>query len=285
VGILDRLFGAWHRRGRLAGDPPGHTGRAAPVSVQRAHLALADVDLPAGVVKLRTGEVRAILGVSGQLLHHRDPQDALDFLERWAAALNAMPAEVTMLARDRPGGLGGYVAEKAAARRALAKTAPGTGLARLATDQLKHALDLMRWGSAREVVCWLAVREARGDVRALLERAGQAADRLRAAGLTVEPLRDRALATAISDSWRPGQTESFGIDYWLARGPEPAGEPLDEWTLMIHSDNRTTRARVKKPRYVDPDSPAPRLPAEPSPALPRRRSPAVTDGAGKKALP
>jgi hypothetical protein len=276
MGRLDSLFAWLQRRGRLAPAPKGHTGRAVPGSVQRAHLALKDVDLPAGVVTLRTGEVQAILSVSGAPLHHRDPQDALAFLEGWAAALNAMPADVTLLARDRPGGLGGYVAEKATARHALAKRAPGTGLARLATDQLGHALRLMREGRARDGICWLAVRDARGDVRALLERATQAANRLRAAGLTVEPLRDRGLATAISDSWRPGHTENWLLDYWLTR-PGGAAEP-DEWTLVVDSGPRSTRARVKQPRYVDP-------PADPTPALPPSRPRRPLPSESRKALP
>ena len=275
MGLLDWLFRAWHRRDRLARDPAGHTGgRLAPASVQRAHLGVRDVDLPAGVVRLRTGEVRAILAVGGVPLHHRDPADALAFLERWAAALNGMPADVAMLARARPGGLGGYVAEKSRASAALAKTAPGTGLARLAADQRRNAASLVSGGRARSVVGYLAVRDARGDVRALAERAGGAANRLRAAGLRVTPLRDRALATAISDSWRPGWTESSGVDVWTGRRGE--GE---EWTLVVDSDARTTRARVRRPRYVDagPDPPPTRAPA----SKPRRPLP----GGSRKALP
>jgi hypothetical protein len=253
MGFLTRLFGAWHGRGRLAREPAGHTGgRLAPASVQRAHLGVRDVDLPAGVVRLRTGEVRAILAVGGVPLHQRDPDDALAFLEKWAAALNGMPADVAMLARARPGGLGGYVAEKSRASASLAKSAAGTELARLAADQLRNAVSLVAGGQVRDVVGYLAVRDARGDVRALTERAGGAANRLTAAGLRVTPLRDRALAVAMSDSWRPGWTESSSVDVWIGRRGE--GE---EWTLVVDSDARTTRARVRRPRYVDP-APEPR---------------------------
>jgi hypothetical protein len=88
-----------------------------------------------------------------------------------------------------------------------------------------------------------------------MERAGQAAARLRDAGLRVTPLTDRALATALSDSWRPGQAgEGFSMDYWLDRARP--GEYT--WTLTAESDGLRTRARVTRPRYVDrspdPDS-------------------------------
>ena len=270
MGFLDRLFGAWQRRDRLSREPAGHTGgRLAPASVQRAHLGVKDVDLPAGVVRLRSGEVRAVLGVRGLTLHYRDPEDALPFLERWAAALTGLPADVVLLARARPGGLDDYAAEKAQASTALATAAPGTGLAALAADQLRNARALVASGAARDVVCWLGVRDARGDVRTLLERAGQAANRLTAAGLKVAPLRDRALAAAISASWRPGYTETVFLDYTVRgrRGHDDA-----EWRLHVETDARTSRASVKPPRYVDaetlpPTPPAPRLTA-PKPGRP-----------------
>jgi hypothetical protein len=284
MGVLERLFGVWHGRGRLAREPSGHTGgRLAPASVQRAHLGLKDVDLPAGVLRLRTGEVRAVLTVGGVPLHHRDPEDALDFLERWAAALTALPPDVALLSRARPGGLDAYAAEKAQAATALATAAPGTGLARLAADQLRNARALVAAGAARDVVAYLAVRDARGDVRALLERAAGAAGRLTAVGLRVVPLRDRALAAAIGASWRPGLTDGLTYDYWV-RGHR--GEAGYEWTLNVDSDGRATRATVHAPRYVDPGS----LPTQASPpaaALPgsrtRPRRP-LPDGP-RKALP
>ena len=87
----------WLRRvfafGRLQRAPTAHTaGRVLPpASVQRTHLGLAQVDLPAGVVTLRGGEVRAILRVAGVPLHHRSPEEARAFLVGWANALNALP--------------------------------------------------------------------------------------------------------------------------------------------------------------------------------------------------
>lgn len=269
--FLNRLFGLWQGRDRLAKAPSGHTGgRVAPASVQRAHLGLRDVELPAGVVRLRTGEVRAVLGVGGVPLHHRDPDDALTFLERWAATLTALPADVVLLARARPGGLEEYAAEKAQASTALATLAPGTGLARLAADQLANAHRLIRSGAARDVVCWLAVRDAKGDVRALLERAARAANRLSDVGLKVTPLRDRALVDALSRSWKPGYTETVLIDaQYLRRG----GRVGPEWSLHVETDARTTRARVSQPRYVEP-SPTAVLPSSASsPAQPRSRPP------------
>jgi hypothetical protein len=278
MGFLDRLFGAFQRRDRLAKAPSGHTGgRLAPASVQRAHLGLRDVDPPTGVIRLRTGEVRAALAVGGMTLHARDADEALAFLERWAAALNALPADVVLLSRARPGGLEEYAEEKARASAALATAAPGTGLARLAADQLAHARRLMRSGAVRDVACWLAVRDATGDVRALMERVAQAANRLTAVGLTVTPLRDRALADALSRSWKPGYTQSVLLDFDVAPGAE--------WSLHVESDTRTTRATVKRPRYVAPPA-ADALPAPASsPALPHSRPPRSLSERPRKPLP
>jgi hypothetical protein len=247
MGFLDSLFRAWHRRGRLAPPPKRHTGGAmAPASTQRASLALKDVDLPAGVVRLRTGEVRAILLVKGIPLHQRDAEAAEAFMQDWAAALNGLPADTCMLARTRPGGLEGYMAEKGTAANALATVAPGTGLARLAADQLRNALHLTGSGLSRDTVGYLAVRDAKGDVRALLERAATAAARLTDAGLTATPLKDKALLDAVAGSWQPPYTESLLFDYYLQRGV-----PGMEWTMVADGDGRTTRARVTRPRYAE----------------------------------
>lgn len=266
MGILDRLFGAWQGRDRLAREPKGHTGGAlAPASVQRAHLGLREVDLPAGVVRLRTGEARAILEVGGVTLHQRDPAEALAFLERWAAVLNALPADVAMLQRAHPGGLDQYGAAKAVASRELATRAAGTSLARLAADQLRNAANLVAGGHVRNVVGYLAVREDKGNVRVLLERAGTAMARLQDVGLTVKPLRDTALSMAIADSWRPGLTASWGVDHVLRR---PDGALVEEWSLLAESDGRTVRARIEKPRYVDPVDPDSLPTTAPPPTLP-----------------
>ena len=71
---LKRLFGV----GRLTGEPKAHTaGRVlAPASVQRTQLGLKEVDLPRGVVTLRTGEVRCFLKVTGFTAHHRSADTA-----------------------------------------------------------------------------------------------------------------------------------------------------------------------------------------------------------------
>lgn len=281
MGFLDSLFGAWHRRGRLAPPPKGHTGGAmAPASTQRASLALTNVDLPAGVVRLRTGEVRAILLVKGIPLHQRDAEAAEAFMQGWAAALNGLPADTCMLARSRPGGLDGYSAEKGTAANALATVAPGTGLARLAADQLRNALRLTGSGLSRDTVGYLAVRDAKGDVRALLERVATAAARLTDAGLIVTPLKDKPLLDAIAGSWQPPYVESLLFDYYLQRGV-----PGMEWTMVADGDGRTTRARVTRPRYVDaPDGSASDTPSTPLPAQAPVKRIAATRPA-RKALP
>lgn len=279
MGFLDSLFGAWHRRGRLAPPPKGHTGGAmAPASTQRASLALTNVDLPAGVVRLRTDEVRAILLVKGLPLHQRDAEAAEAFMQGWAAALNGLPADTCMLTRSHPGGLEGYSAEKGTAANALATAAPGTGLARLAADQLRNALHLTGSGLSRDTVGYLAVRDAKGDVRALLERAATAASRLTDAGLTVIPLKDKALLEAIADSWRPPLTESLLFDYYLKRGV-----PGMEWTMVADSNGRTTRARVTRPQYTaGPADEGATVTALPAPAPAKRL---VATRPARKALP
>src|SRR5206468_910870 len=91
-------------RSATATQTPVHRA-ARPASVQRSHMGLQEVDLPAGVVMLRGGEVQAILRVSGVPLHQHSPQEAHTFLVQWAAALNAMPPQAAWLIRSRPGGL------------------------------------------------------------------------------------------------------------------------------------------------------------------------------------
>jgi hypothetical protein len=206
---------SWLRRlfafGRLKREPPGHNaGRLLPpASVQRSHLGLSAVDLASGVVTVRGGEVRAILRVSGVPLHHRSPEDTRAFLVGWATALNALPPDVAWVMRSRPGGLAAYLREKDDQAAALARQAPGSGLARLAADQLAHAQQLHEQGGTRRNDAYVAVRDAQGNTHALLESAAAVAARFRDVGLRVELLRDRALAQAIAESWSPGLPERW----------------------------------------------------------------------------
>lgn len=223
MNLLSRLFSF----GRLARPPKGHAaGRLLPpASVQRSHLGLRAVDLPKGVVELRGGEVRAVLAVTGIALHHLSPDNQRRRLERWAEALQAMPPDATCLARSRPGGLESHIRDKRAQAAALTERQPGSGLARLAADQLAHAERLQREGVTRRTENWIAVRNARGDVAALLRDRNKAVDLLRHAGVRVEVVKEAALARAIAESWQPalreqvflggeGQDVRAYIDYW-----------------------------------------------------------------------
>lgn len=219
--LLQRFFSV----GRLSRPPKDHTGRLAPASTQRTQLGLRSVDLPKGVIELRGGEVRALLRVTGVTLQHRSSDGQHAFLLRWAHALNAMPPDVSWLVRSRAGGLEGHIAGKQAQATALAQRQPGSGLAKLAADQLAHAQRLQARGDVRQTDNYVAVRHAGGDVAALLRLRDAATVLLREAGLRVEVLKDRALAQAIAESWNPnergpmflfddGQTIAEHVEYW-----------------------------------------------------------------------
>jgi hypothetical protein len=269
----------WLRRlftfGRLERPPAEQqAGRVLPpASVQRSHLGVQEVDLPAGVVRLRSGEVRAILRVSCLPLHHYSQEEAHAFLVRWAAALNAMPPDMAWLMRSRPSGLARDIRAKRDQAAALAVRAPGSGLAKLAADQLAHLRTMENAGTTRQSDCYVAVRNVRGDIRVLMEMAAATAVRLREAGLRVEPLKDRALAYAIADSWIPGLPMHWVWEY------------TEEWHLVYSPG----RARVVRPRYLDEAAPRqarpPALPARGAPL--RRQLPPDTPGSGdgRKALP
>ena len=121
---LKRVFGV----GRLKGVPREQTaGRVlAPASTQRTQLGLKEVDLPRGVVTLRSGEVRAFLRVTGFSAHHRSAADARAWLQGYARALNTLPGNAVLIVRSRSGGLEGHIARQRAQTAAVAKPAPGS---------------------------------------------------------------------------------------------------------------------------------------------------------------
>jgi hypothetical protein len=156
----------------------------------------------------------------------------------WANALNALPPEAVWLIRSRPGGLEWIIRAKRNQAAALATREPGSGLAMLAADQLAHARKLDADGSTRKTDNYLAVRNARGDVRALLQAASAAQARLHEAGLQVTLLKDRALAQAIAESWQPDAVEHWWQD---VAGP-------DGVATLTYSPGA---ARVVTPRYTE----------------------------------
>ena len=150
-----------------------------------------------------------------------------------------MPPEAAWLMRSRAGGLGRLLRAKRDQAAALAEREAGSGLARLAADQLAHARQLHEQGDTRKSDAYVAVRNTKGDVRALLQTAEAAAARFREAGLRVEPLRDRALAQAIAESWQPQVTE-----HWVWNYESEDGEAFG----LAYSPGW---ARVVEPRYVE----------------------------------
>ena len=271
----------WLRRlftfGRLEGTPRGHTaGRfLPPASVQRTHLGLQQVDAPAGVVTLRGGEVRALLRVSGMALHHCSPEEGRAFLVPWATALNALPADTALIVRSRPGGLTRDIQAKRDQTTALAVRALGSGLAKLAADQLAHLRQLQARGDTRQTDCYVGVRNTRGEVRQLLQTVATATTLLRQAGLRCDLVREQALAQALAESWRPGIGEA-----WLIARTEA-------WQLESFPGD----ARVRPVPPARPERSA-RV-ARPAAALPRPRTGATRPDAqmpppgdpSRKALP
>ena len=234
MGWLQRLFSV----GRLKREASGqNAGRfLPPASVQRTQLGLAQLDLPAGVVTLRGGEVRAMVAVSGEPVHHRSQEDARAFLQRWARAINAMPAETVWLVRSRAGVLETYLKQKRDHAAALAEREPGSALAKLAADQLAHLRHMATAGDLRRTDNFVAVRDRKGDVAALLQTVRAVEGHLRAAGLRAELLRERRLAEAIADSWVPYIGEMwipYETEAWRFRvlghtatvEPAPSGPP------------------------------------------------------------
>jgi len=196
--LLTRFF-AW---GRLRIDPPKQTaGRlVGPASVQRTQLGLRSIDPRSGIITLRNGEARAVLAVSGIPLQHASPQDAEAFLVRWAAALNALPADAIYRMRSMPGGLDPDIWRRRTQSTALAATAPGTGVAKLADDQLAHLVQLNSNGTTRLNTGEVVVR---GTPATILNTAGQAQAALRKAGLKATLLTDEPLVWALAASWKP----------------------------------------------------------------------------------
>jgi hypothetical protein len=276
VDWLKRLLAA----GRLRRPPADqNAGRfLPPASAQRTQLGLAEVDLSRGVVRLRSGEVRAMLRVTGYPAHHRSTEDARAWLTGYARALNALPSSAALLVRSRPGGLERDVARQGTQAAALARREPGSGLAKLAADQLAHARRLMESGATRRTDPYVAVRNERGDVRALLDEARAVAGLLEGAGVRCELVKDRDLAAALADSWRPGLGEHFTQDFESARG--------DVLTLVYSPGY----AKVTTPRYTaltDQQAP-PALPRDapkkaPSPKRRPRNGGRSAPGSGGKA--
>jgi hypothetical protein len=209
VDWLKRLLGA----GRLKGEPRGqNAGRVlAPASTQRTQLGLKEVDLPRGVVTLRSGEVRCFLTVTGFAAHQRSAEHARAWLQGYARALNTLPANAVLIARSRDGGLSDHIARQRAQTAALAKAAPGSALAKLAADQLGHARQLEATGQVRETLQYVALHSPKGDVPRLLSAAEACRRHLQDARITAELVTDRRLAAALSQDWHPEAGPEPGV--------------------------------------------------------------------------
>jgi hypothetical protein len=262
---LRRLLGV----GRVGREPRGHTaGRALPpASVQRTQLGLAEVDLPRGVVGLRSGEVRCLLQVRGYPVHHRSPEDARAWLTAYAQTLNALPGGAVLLVRSRPGGLERHAAEQRRRAEALAGREPGSALAGLAADQLAHAHRLMDTGAVRQTDEYVALRSPKGDVAKLLDVARAVRQRLADVGVRADLVTDRALALALAESWNPAATEHFYRDLTVA----------GETTTLTYSPKHAT---VTSPRSAAPRA-RPGAPADP----PRSRALTPLPPGDRKAVP
>jgi hypothetical protein len=196
---LKHLF-SW---GRLTGEPKAHTaGRVlAPASVQRTQLGLEEVDLPRGVVTLRGGEVRAFLRVTGYTAHHRSAEECRTWLQGYARALNTLPGNAVLIVRSRPGGLRSHLGRQGSQSASLAKTAPGSGFARLAADQLAHARQLQATGEVRQTDSYVVLHSPKGNVGRLLSAAEACRRHLAAAGVRAELVTDKRLGEALASSW------------------------------------------------------------------------------------
>jgi hypothetical protein len=199
VDWLKRLL-SW---GRLTGEPKEHTaGKVlAPASVQRTQLGLKEVNLSRGVVKMRTGEVRAFLRVTGYTAHHRSAEECRAWLQGYARALNTLPGNAVFIVRSRPGGLDQHIATQRAQTAALAEASPGSALARLAADQLTHARQLQASGQVRQTDSYVVLHSPKGNVDRLLAAAEACRRHLAAAGVRAALVTDKRLGEALAATW------------------------------------------------------------------------------------
>jgi hypothetical protein len=260
---LKRLFGI----GRLTGEPKDHTaGRVlAPASVQRTQLGLKEVDLPRGVVTLRTGEVRCFLALTGYSAHHRSAADARAWLQGYARALNTLPGNAVLIVRSKPGGLDQHIARQRAQTADLAAAAPGSALARLSADQLGHARRLQASGQVRDTVSYLALHSPKGDTARLLAAAEACRRHLKDARIGAELVTDKRLAAALAADWHP---ESGAETAWVDLAFNGAPVATLEYT-------------PKHARVID----APDPDAEPEPPRPKARVREAAPATNGKALP
>lgn len=221
---LKRVF-SW---GRLTGEPKGqNAGRAlAPASVQRTQLGLKEVDLPRGVVAMRTGEVRCFLEVKGYAAHARSPEEVRAWLQGYARVLNTLPGNAVMVLRSRPGGLEGHIAQQRAQTAALAKTEPGGALARLSADQLAHARRLQETGQTRRTDQYVVLHSPKGDSARLLAAARACREQLEGVRVMAELVTDRALLDALASSWHPGSTSPGASQSWAQDWPDASGRTV-----------------------------------------------------------
>jgi hypothetical protein len=263
MGWLKNLLGL----GRLRGEPRQHNaGRVlAPAPVQRTQLGLREVDLPRGVVRLRSGEVRCFLEVTGYAAHMRSPEEVRAWLQGYARVLNTLPGNAVLFLRSRPGGLGSHVERQRAQAAALAEAAPGGALARLAADQLAHARRLEQAGAVRQTEQYVALCSPKGNVERLLAAARACRERLGQARVMAELVTDRALADALAFAWHPGAMHEGASQSWTQEWPAADGRTaaiLSYWP--------------KRAAVLDP-------PAAPPAPVPRARVDEVRPG--RKALP
>jgi hypothetical protein len=266
---LKRVFGV----GRLKGEPKTqNAGRVlAPASTQRTQLGLKEVDLPRGVVTLRSGEVRCFLKVTGFAAHHRSAADARAWLQGYARALNTLPGNAVLIVRARDGGLREYLARQRAQTANLAKTAPGSALAKLSADQLAHARRLEATGQVRQTDQFLALHSPKGSTDRLLGAAEACRRQLEAAGVRAQLVTDKRMAAALADGWHPetGATEHAYLDIEFPKG---SGEVVGVLNYAPRN------ARVTDPKYPalsDAKAEVRQLGRDSAPPLPRRNGKAL----------
>ena len=264
---LKRLF-SW---GRLTGESPEHAaGRVlAPASAQRTQLGLREVDLPRGVVILRTGEARAFLKVTGFTAHHRSAAECRAWLEGYARALNTLPGNAVLIVRSRAGGLEGHIAGQRVQAAALATAAPGSALARLAADQLAHARQLQATGQVRRTDSFVVLHSPKGNVDRLLAAAGACTRHLAAAGVQAELVTDTRLGQALSASWSSAPND-WEVAVQTFEFPARSGRPLAD---LNYAPGKAKVEDVLPP--LDPE--------DDEPSHPKARVRPVTRGLGADA--